>query len=385
MCSTFRALKPAEIQAILDCLEQREYEAGAVIFQQGEPGDRFYLVRSGRARVVQDGRELGRVEVVEEPRAQRLGGDEVELGVDPHQAASLLGDRVAVEVAERVEHLADPVELAGDGVGASFDAAGERARLRVGCPEQVVGEPLGGLRTDPGQAGERLDQSGDGLDDDRGHRGLEAQPGQAPRQGAHLLGRQLAAGADRVVHRRDDQVLEHVDVVTVDDHQPRAQAIGITGDRIGIVGENALVLKAAGPKTKVIDAGGALVLPGFIETHGHFLGLGRSKTTLDLSCAKSWDEIIAIVADAAKKAKPVLLDVRLKYPYEHSTMKLPGAIRMLPPAHQLVYRLGQTPAVSGYWALSFAEGNGTVPDEHEVADELLARMRRAVRRRLMSK
>ena len=34
-------------------------------------------------------------------------------------------------------------------------------------------------------------------------------------------------------------------------------------------------------------------------------------------------------------ARPVLLDVRLKYPFEHSTMKLPGAIRMLPPAVDL--------------------------------------------------
>lgn len=32
----------------------------------------------------------------------------------------------------------------------------------------------------------------------------------------------------------------------------------------------------------------------------------------------------------APDGAPVLLDVRLKYPYEHSTMKLPGAIRMHP-------------------------------------------------------
>jgi rhodanese-related sulfurtransferase len=38
-------------------------------------------------------------------------------------------------------------------------------------------------------------------------------------------------------------------------------------------------------------------------------------------------------ADAA--ARPIVLDVRLKYPYEHSTTKLPGAIRMLPPALDL--------------------------------------------------
>ena len=58
-------------------------------------------------------------------------------------------------------------------------------------------------------------------------------------------------------------------------------------------------------------------------------------------------------------------------------------VRMLPPAHRLLFRPGAAPAISRYWRLSFAP-NGRVPDEREVADELLARMRRAVGRRLMS-
>ena len=58
-------------------------------------------------------------------------------------------------------------------------------------------------------------------------------------------------------------------------------------------------------------------------------------------------------------------------------------VRMLPPAHRLVFRPGAAPAISRYWQLSFAP-NGRAPDEREVADELLARMRRAVARRLMS-
>jgi asparagine synthase (glutamine-hydrolysing) len=58
-------------------------------------------------------------------------------------------------------------------------------------------------------------------------------------------------------------------------------------------------------------------------------------------------------------------------------------VRMLPPAHRLVYRPGTSPVVSRYWQLSFAT-NGRPPDEGEVVEELLARMRRAVRRRLMS-
>jgi asparagine synthase (glutamine-hydrolysing) len=58
-------------------------------------------------------------------------------------------------------------------------------------------------------------------------------------------------------------------------------------------------------------------------------------------------------------------------------------VRMLPPAHRLVFRPGAAPQLTRYWHLSFAT-NGRVPDEREVVDELLVRMRRAVQRRLMS-
>lgn len=58
-------------------------------------------------------------------------------------------------------------------------------------------------------------------------------------------------------------------------------------------------------------------------------------------------------------------------------------VRMLPPAHRLLFRPGAEPKLSRYWHLSFAT-NGRVPDEREAVDELLVRMRRAVQRRLMS-
>lgn len=58
-------------------------------------------------------------------------------------------------------------------------------------------------------------------------------------------------------------------------------------------------------------------------------------------------------------------------------------VRMLPPAHHLVVSGGTAPRIARYWHLSFAPSPG-IPDEQEVADELLARMRKAVSRRLMS-
>src|SRR4029077_3028441 len=59
-------------------------------------------------------------------------------------------------------------------------------------------------------------------------------------------------------------------------------------------------------------------------------------------------------------------------------------VRMLPPAHRLLFRAGQAPQVSRYWRLSFAPRNGGAADEHDVVEELLARMKAAVQRRLMS-
>jgi asparagine synthase (glutamine-hydrolysing) len=59
-------------------------------------------------------------------------------------------------------------------------------------------------------------------------------------------------------------------------------------------------------------------------------------------------------------------------------------LSMLPPAHRLVFRPAAEPTLARYWRLSFAPANGSVPDEQEATDELLTRMRRAVRRRLVS-
>ena len=45
------------------------------------------------------------------------------------------------------------------------------------------------------------------------------------------------------------------------------------------------------------------------------------------------EDLSAKIDDAA--TTPVLVDVRLKYPYEHSTVKLPGAVRVAPPEFDL--------------------------------------------------
>ena len=54
----------------------------------------------------------------------------------------------------------------------------------------------------------------------------------------------------------------------------------------------------------MIDVKGQLVIPGFIEGHGHFTGVGTAQLNLNLMNTKSWDEIVAMVAERVKTAKP---------------------------------------------------------------------------------
>lgn len=101
-----------------------------------------------------------------------------------------------------------------------------------------------------------------------------------------------------------DLVLEHGNIVTLEAAQPTAQALAVKGGRILFLGSDVDVAPYIGKTTKIIDLKGMTAVPGFIEGHGHFTELGRSLTQLDLTQAKTWDDILALVATAVKKAKP---------------------------------------------------------------------------------
>jgi len=100
-----------------------------------------------------------------------------------------------------------------------------------------------------------------------------------------------------------DLVLLNGRVLTMETATPEAQAIAIRDDSIYVVGSNADVRKRIGPSTQTIDLHGQLAIPGFIESHGHFAGVGEMKEELDLTKAKSWDDIVAMVGEAATKAR----------------------------------------------------------------------------------
>jgi predicted amidohydrolase YtcJ len=98
-------------------------------------------------------------------------------------------------------------------------------------------------------------------------------------------------------------VIRNAHVVTVDSAMPEAQAIAVRGPTIVAVGTNREIGRYIGDSTEVIDANGRLVIPGFIESHGHYMGLGNSKLILDLTTARRWDDIVAQVGSAAGDAE----------------------------------------------------------------------------------
>ena len=77
------------------------------------------------------------------------------------------------------------------------------------------------------------------------------------------------------------------------------------------------------------------------------------------------------------------LHLYLSYKHVPHPLTMFEGVYMLPPAHRLVFRPGVAPDISRFWHLSFTP-HGPVPDVQEAAEELLARLRTAVRRRLMS-
>jgi len=99
-------------------------------------------------------------------------------------------------------------------------------------------------------------------------------------------------------------ILKSGKVVTMNPAQPAAQAIAVRGDKIVAIGTDAQMARLQGPQTKIIDLHGQLAIPGFIEGHGHFTGIGEYRLGLDLREARTWDDIVAQVARAVKQAKP---------------------------------------------------------------------------------
>ena len=97
----------------------------------------------------------------------------------------------------------------------------------------------------------------------------------------------VAAGSNAAAQTRADLLLVNGRVLTVDSADRVAQAVGIAGNRIVIVGTTAEVERAAAPNARRIDLAGRAVTPGLLDAHAHFSEGGADRLyVLDLSYPK---------------------------------------------------------------------------------------------------
>jgi predicted amidohydrolase YtcJ len=89
-------------------------------------------------------------------------------------------------------------------------------------------------------------------------------------------------------------------IYTANIGQPTAEAVAVRDGRIVQVGTASDVLAMKGPRTEVIDLGGATLVPGLQDAHGHVLELGTSLAELDLRDTPSLERITELVAARAK-------------------------------------------------------------------------------------
>jgi len=101
-----------------------------------------------------------------------------------------------------------------------------------------------------------------------------------------------------------DQVFINGIVYTVDESNPKTEAVAVKDGLILAVGTTEEIQAFVGKETEVMDLQGKTMTPGFIESHAHLMGIGYNKLDIDLMYVQTYDELIEKVAEAAAKAEP---------------------------------------------------------------------------------
>jgi predicted amidohydrolase YtcJ len=111
----------------------------------------------------------------------------------------------------------------------------------------------------------------------------------------------LSAGSLFAQKPAADTIITNAKVYTVDAEHPRAEAVAILGERIVGVGTAAEIDAWRGPETKVIDARGHLLLPGFNDAHVHFVDGGVQLDSVELKDAASTEEFAKRIGERAQQ------------------------------------------------------------------------------------
>jgi predicted amidohydrolase YtcJ len=93
-------------------------------------------------------------------------------------------------------------------------------------------------------------------------------------------------------------------IITVANQKPRAEAVGVKGDKIVAVGSLSEVTECAGKATQILDLKDKTVLPGFIDSHAHPMGTGKNRLGVDLSSVKTINESLEKISQRVKNNPP---------------------------------------------------------------------------------
>jgi predicted amidohydrolase YtcJ len=116
-----------------------------------------------------------------------------------------------------------------------------------------------------------------------------------------LMGAHQNAGAQQ--RPAADVIITNANVWTVDRNHPTAQAVAILGERIAAVGSSEEMDAWRGPQTRMIDAAGKLLLPGFNDAHVHFVPGGFQLDQVQLTDARTREEFVRRIAAQAHKLR----------------------------------------------------------------------------------
>jgi len=101
-----------------------------------------------------------------------------------------------------------------------------------------------------------------------------------------------------------DMVIRGGSIYTMDEKNPQVEAVAVKDGRILFVGSEEEARSYISQETTVVDLQGKTMTPGFIESHGHMMGLGYSELNLDLTKIRNYDDMVQLVAEAIEEAEP---------------------------------------------------------------------------------
>jgi predicted amidohydrolase YtcJ len=88
-------------------------------------------------------------------------------------------------------------------------------------------------------------------------------------------------------------IITNAAILTMDRDRPKAQAVAVSGNRISAIGSHAEVMSEKGAATRIVDAGGGTVIPGFVEGHMHLFAGAAELSHLQLFGTRGFDELNA--------------------------------------------------------------------------------------------